>query len=360
MKTLAIAAVMAAFLAAPPGALALRCVSETFGNATVAKSPEWADGVLGVVNLKSRFYFTHSVGGLANAVDENFYYKGDARDLGEALRKFAAVKADDRQLILLPGPGKARSFGGGAFAFNWQLQVRNGICKEITGSKHAVLKVYVDAQTPRGSIDRDKARQWIRELDDDSFETRTAASRELEKLGAPAKPLLREALKTRPSLEAYRRIEALLARFKGLDAGDLEIPEGVAFVTPSDLLAAHLKDLSDTDLSRCNLAGGGLVELAPYSDKVVPALTARLEKGTSEYVRRVVASSLGWIGARANPALPSLKAGLADPDPNIRAAFQAAIDQIEKAKPEPERNEDVKKRMAILKDLDEFKKAGKK
>jgi hypothetical protein len=134
----------------------------------------------------------------------------------------------------------------------------------------------------------------------------------------------------------------------------------VAFVTPSDLLEAHLKDLSDTDLRRCNLAGHGLVELVPYSDKVVPALTARLDKGTSEYVRRVVASCLGWIGARANPALPSLKAGLAEADPNIRTAFQTAIDHIEKAKPEPEREEDVKKRMAILKDLDEYKKARKK
>src|SRR5207253_3186254 len=116
------------------------------------------------------------------------------------LRKFAAVKADDRQLILLPGRGKAPSFRGNAVPFDWQLQVRSGICKELTGSKHAVLMVYVGAEKARGPIDRKKARRWISELDDDSFATREAASLELAKLGAAAKPLLREALKARPSL----------------------------------------------------------------------------------------------------------------------------------------------------------------
>ena len=58
--------------------------------------------------------------------------------------------------------------------------------------------------------------------------------------------------------------------------------------------------------------------------------------------------------------MPSLKAGLGEADANIRTAFQAAVDQIEKAKPEPGWGEEVKKRFAILKDLDEWKKASSK
>src|SRR5262249_32730287 len=76
------------------------CISETL--------------VEGVVNLKSRVYSTRSVGGQVQAVDENFYYQGDARDLTEALRKLAAIKADERRLILLPGRGKVKPFSGNA------------------------------------------------------------------------------------------------------------------------------------------------------------------------------------------------------------------------------------------------------
>src|SRR5262249_6284124 len=95
----------------------------------------------------------------------------------------------------------------------------------------------------------------------------------------------------------------------------------------------------------------------PYSDRVVPALAALLDKGKGEYVCRVAASCLRLIGARAKAALPALKRGLSDPDPNVRAAFQSAIDLIEKARPEPGWAEERKKRVAIVKALDAWKKA---
>jgi hypothetical protein len=356
MKILAITAVVAAFLAAPAPALALWLVQEGFGNAPVVQEPAWVGGVLGVVNLPSRVYWIRRTGGLVNAVDEHFFYQGDARAFNEALRKFAAVKADARRLIFLPGRGKAQSLRGIPVPFDWQFHVQGGTYQQVAGSKHAVLTVYVGAEKPRRSIDCPKAKKWISQLDADSFAARKTASRELGKLGRAAKPLLREALKDRPSPEARRRIEALLGKWKGFDAGDLEIPKGVTFVTLSDLLEAHLKGQSDTDLTRCNIAGYGLVELAPYSAKVVPALTALLKKGKSESVRRVAASYLGRIGAGAKFALPALKEGLDDPDPNIRTAFQAAIDQINQAKAGPGWGAAVKKRIAILQDLDELKK----
>jgi hypothetical protein len=359
MKTIAITAVMAAFLAAPATALALMFVMEGFGNAPVVKQPGGAEGVLGVVNLPSRVYWIRRLGNFGFG-DENFFYQGDARAVNEALRKFAAVKADMRQLILLPGRGKAQSLRGIPVPSDWQLQVRSGPYKQAARSMYAVLTVYVGAEVPRGPVDRQQAKKWISRLDDDSFATRQAASRELGKLGRAAKPLLREALKSRPSPEVYRRIEALLAKWKGFDAGDLEIPKGLAFVTASDFVEAHLKGLSGTDLTKCNIAWSGLVELAPSSAQVVPALTSLLKKGKSESVRRLAASCLGRIGAGAKAALPALKTGLDDPGPNIRTAFRAAIDQIEKAKPEPGWGDEIKKRRAILKDLDELKKARKK
>src|SRR5262249_3033586 len=153
------------------------------------------------------------------------------------------------------------------------------------------------------------------------------------------------------SPEVRRRIGALLGKLKGFDVGDLEVPPGVTVVTATDLLEAHLKGLSGADLTGAMF---GLVELARYSDKVVPALTARLDKGKSEDVRRVAAHCLGSVGAGAKTALPALKGGLGDPDPNFRTACQAAIDQIEKARPEPGWGEEVKRLCAVLKDLDEW------
>jgi hypothetical protein len=351
MKVVAIAA--AALLTLPATALALSF--ESFGNAPVGKQPGWAEGVLDVVNLKSRVYSFW--GGAGNF---NFYYQGDARALNEAIRKFAAVKADERRLVLLPGRGKTHSFDRRAIDFDWQLHAPSGRYQAVTKSKHAVLTAHINATTPRGPLDRKKAERWVRELDDDSFATREAASWELERLGAAAKPLLREVLRGRPSPEVRRRIGALLAKLQGCDAGDLEIPPGVTVLTASDLLEVHLKDLSDADPLRCGIALSGLAELAPYSDKVVPVLAARLRKGKSEYVRRVAAHCLGRVGAGARTALPALRAGLGDPDPNVRAACRSAVEQIEKVRDEPGWAAELKKRRAILKDLDEWQKARRK
>jgi hypothetical protein len=360
MKRIAVVAFVAAFLTIPARAFALSFIEETFGNDPVLKQPDWAEGILDVVNLKSRVYRIKNTGGLANFVDEHFFYKGDAGALAEALRKFAAVKADERQLVLLPGPGKVPYNMGKAVEFDWQFHLRNGPYREWSGNKHAVLTVYLTAVRPEGRPHRTRVERLIGELGNDSFEKRQDAEQQLQALERDAKPFLRDALKVRTELEVRKRIERLLKRLPGLDVGDLEIPPGMTAVTAGDLLAEHLEGLSDTDLTRCNRAGYNLTQLARYHPRVVPALADLLAKDRSEYIRRVVASCLGSIGARAKTALPSLRMGLADPDPNVRTDFQTAIDQIEKARDEPESAEVVKKRMAILKNLDELGKAGKK
>jgi hypothetical protein len=339
MKRLVLSAAVV-LLALPATALALSF--ESFGNAPEAKRPGWAEGLLDLVNLPGRVYSLY--GGLDET--PTFYYQGDGSARREAIRKLGAVHAAARRLILLPGRGRTFSFDRRPIDFDWQLLLVTGSPVEMT--------VYVNALTPRGRIDRVKAQKWIAQLDDDSFEVRQAASRELDGLGAAARPLLRDALKARPSPEARRRINRLLAKWRTFDACDLEVSDAVTVVTGGELLRAHLKDLSgDKEMS----AMYGLVELAAYSDRVVPALTARLDKGKSVHVRCAAAHCLGGAGAAARTALPALKVGLRDPDANVRGACDRAVERIERDRSEQGWAQEVKKRIAILKDLDEWKKA---
>jgi hypothetical protein len=349
MKVVTGAAVAALLLALPSAVLAL--ATETLGNAPMVKQPEWADGVLEVVNLKSRVY-SYWVNG-----NENFFYKGDARAVNEALRKYAAVKEDVRRVVLLPGPGKTQSFSRKPIDFDWQLHVPTGIYKAVVKERRPVLTVYLSAPRPRKAPGGGRVAGWLKDLDADSFDARQKAERELEKLGPDAKPFLREALRARPTLETRRRLERLLSKLPGLDAGDLEVPKGVTLVSVEELLASHFKGLKDADANVCAAAIQRLAGLAAYSDKVVPALAGMLDKGKSEYVRRVAAGCLGQLGAKARPAAAALKGGLADPDGGIRNAYQAAIQQIEQAKEEPEPEGEVRRRRAILDDIAELKKS---
>jgi RNA polymerase sigma factor (sigma-70 family) len=62
----------------------------------------------------------------------------------------------------------------------------------------------------------EKIAAWIADLDNERFETRSKAEAELEKLEELAEPALRRALRKQPSsLEARRRLEALLQRLEG-------------------------------------------------------------------------------------------------------------------------------------------------
>jgi WD40 repeat protein len=56
-----------------------------------------------------------------------------------------------------------------------------------------------------------RVERLLRDLDDDRFETREAASREMIRLGAEVLPAVRVTLEGKPSLELRRRLEALLS-----------------------------------------------------------------------------------------------------------------------------------------------------
>jgi WD40 repeat protein len=67
---------------------------------------------------------------------------------------------------------------------------------------------------PAEALNEKQLTQWIGDLDADVFETRRAASKELAQLGERVEPALRRALRSRPSLEAKRRLEELLNKLE--------------------------------------------------------------------------------------------------------------------------------------------------
>lgn len=64
----------------------------------------------------------------------------------------------------------------------------------------------------------ERMRILIRELNDDEFRIREAATTALEKLGTRAEPILRQALADQPSPEVRRRVEPLLAKCEATNA----------------------------------------------------------------------------------------------------------------------------------------------
>ena len=63
---------------------------------------------------------------------------------------------------------------------------------------------------PVAPEDAGKVQQWIADLDSDKFAVRQVAAKELEKVGDQVKPPIQKALKGDLSLEAHRRLEAVL------------------------------------------------------------------------------------------------------------------------------------------------------
>jgi HEAT repeat protein len=107
-------------------------------------------------------------------------------------------------------------------------------------------------------------------------------------------------------------------------------------------------------------AVGGLSELARFTDDVIPILLDNLKSDKHEYVGRYAASALATLGNRSATALPTLKAGLKDPDVNIRNAFQAAIDLIENPKEEQPSPEQLKQQQALNDEIYKFCAASEK
>src|SRR5260370_3103717 len=270
--------------------------------------------------------------------------------------KFAAIKGDMRQLVLLPGSGQTHALSGKPVAFDWQLQVPGGLDKAVSRQKHAVMTVHISAMKPR-PVERQHVEKWLRDLNSDSFPTRTAAHDELQRLGNDAKPLLHAALQAPQTLEMRRRLEALLDRLPSFDLTDLEIPKGVVVFSVGDMIAKGLQELQDPNRNVRSRALQDLSGLARFSDRIVPTLVEIFEKDKDVHMRQIAAVCLAHVGVQSKPAVPPLKQGLDDPDANIRHTCQDALKRLANAEDTPDQAERIRQELAIAKEINELKNA---
>ncbi len=320
--------------------------TEHFGNAPVPLGFNFGPGVLHLANLQSRFYW-YEVNG-----NPTFFYQGRTESLNEALKLFAVLEGQAREVVLLPGPGQGQNLTEEKhFPYDWRVNVPAGLHREGVPT----LTVYVTAVAPPAPPDARQLRRWIGDLDSDDFATRDRASQELKKRAHAAGPALRKALADNPSPEARRRLELLLDGLVGVDLQEVKMPAGVTVLDVQDLLCRYREQLKSDDPITRGLAAGGLGGLARYAD-VVPDLVEVLKKDQHEYVRRSAAGALSRLGKRAAPALPLLQAGLKDPDVNVRRAFEYASNQIEGAREERLDKEQDRRVQELLVGISAFRK----
>jgi hypothetical protein len=113
--------------------------------------------------------------------------------------------------------------------------------------------------------------RWLRDLDDEDFDAREAATRELARLGRTVEADLRRARAATPSAEAARRLDALLARLGDRTAEELRGQRAVA-----------------------------ALELAATAE-AAEALGHLSDKGATEEVRRLAAAALRRLAKRPAP-----------------------------------------------------------
>ncbi len=342
LRSIALAAACC-LLGLVPRAFAL--AFEYFGNDPIPPGYDqsFGPGILALGNLKSRIYW-YEVNG-----DPFFYYRGDTTALNEALRKFAELPTAPREVILLPGPAERDSLTRERrIAYDWSIHSPSG----LTGGGPPTMTVFVTGVAPARPPDAAALSRWIADLDSDSFVVRDRACRDLERLEHSAAPALRNARNARVSAEAGRRIDLLLSRLSGIDLQAVEVPAGLSVLTLNDLLARHRAGLKSSDPITRGLSASALAELNRYVN-VVPDLVGFLGSERHEYARRSVAGALSRLGKKATPALADLKAGLKDPDVNVRNAFDYAVNVIEGAKDEKPTDDPAKLR-SVLDGIDAF------
>jgi WD40 repeat protein len=133
-----------------------------------------------------------------------------------------------------------------------------GAVTALVRSPDRAVKLLKDELKPVGEPDAKQVRALIARLDDGEFAAREKASDDLKKLGDVVEPALKAALAKDPSLEAKRRLEALLAALDDArpTAGRLrqmravQVLEAVASPEARELLEALSKGAPAARLTR--------------------------------------------------------------------------------------------------------------
>ena len=290
--------------------------------------------------------------------DYDVYFHGGPKALNEALRLFAAIKAGKHEVTLMPFPAKPFDFGKKSYPYDWMLHI-SGDRSERPGKEPELvtMTIYIPNPGPPTPADPAAARKWIADLGNDSFKIRERATRELAALGTSAAGLFREALKGNVTTEARDRLEKLLAEVsKEIRVDILELPAGLTFVGPDDLLTRARKLLAD---KAANIRGNGankLAECGVPAEEVLPELEKML-KSESEWESHAAYGAV-WganrLGAAAKPLLPALRAAAGAKDKDFAKACQQVIGSIEKSKDDAVPEAEAKKRAAIRKEIREL------
>ncbi len=233
---------------------------EGFGNGPLPAQSDYPDGLMSVINDRHRIY-TSWVNG-----NEHFYFQGQTDALNEALKQFALINAPEHEVVLLPGPGKAKRFNGEPMECDWMLHVVGGIVKSMTGNGG-------------------EAGVW------DKY----------------------------PTLTVY-------ASGGSIDLESIKLPKEITLLTRDDLRKRYLKGIASANKETRAFGAMFLVDSDPFSEDNATALAALLNDEDS-YVRANAASSLARMGKVAEGAVPELKECLQKGD-RYEEIYQNAIDKI--------------------------------
>jgi hypothetical protein len=356
MKSRAIFLGLLSALSIPASAHALGFI--IVGNQPLGPESGYGKELLAAINTEERVYaYIHDW-------HLTFYFKGGPKALNEAMRRFAAIPSDGREIILLPVPAKPLIHDK-PINYNWCLRVpgsRQGlggrrvvIRDSEVADNRATLTIYIPEPLPPAPADPRKARKWIADLGSDDFKTRELAAKELGALGPPVASLLREAIAGGQSVEARDRMEKLLAGVsKDIRVDVLELPDGVPVASMDLLLARCRKELTNKDPEIRGEAASSLADHEAPAEEILPDLERVLKTETAPSPLVGAARAAWKLGAAARPLVPTLRATAKTADKNVAIYCEQAINNIEKATAETVPDGEAKRRATIRKEIREF------
>jgi hypothetical protein len=322
------------------------------GNAPVGSEHGLDKEIYAAFNVPERVIL--SEGGLGGNYE--VYFHGGPKALNEALRRFAAIKAGRHEVILMPFPAKPFDFGKKSYPYDWKMHIPPRSDRRGSDREFVTMTVYIPNIGPPAPADPAAARKWIAELGNDNFKVREQAVKELAALGPSAARLYREALKGKLIPEAHERLERLLADVsKEIRVDTLQLPTGVTFIGPDDLLARARKLLADKKDQIRGQGANMLGECGMPAEEVLPELE-KILKNESEWASNAAYGAL-WatyrLGAAAKPLLPALRAATGAKDKDFAKMCQQILEGIEKAKDDSVPEAEAKKRAVIRKEIRE-------
>jgi hypothetical protein len=175
-------------LLAPPEAIGMGWEDKGNKPAPEANYAEWK-GIMPLINQSHRVYHTWVNG------NENFWFRGGAVAVNEALKAFAAVTAKQHRVYFQRGPCATKDWDGNKIPANWRIQLLTGICLGVVKLENKdpspVIIVFVDGkdialenvaipsgvtivEPPTDKVDPKNPKLWLNDVDPWPANTRSA------------------------------------------------------------------------------------------------------------------------------------------------------------------------------------------